>query len=95
MKLAAAFLTCFRCVRKIQGCKCDQAIQRGQRLSKQAIDNLSRRRHLPLWIHALAAEGWHLRIVIDDVDVAIQRIYGVLASTEPNSTPKAGCRRQA
>lgn len=40
-------------------------------------------------------QGWHLQIVIDDVGVAIQRIYGVFASTDPNSTPKAGRRRLA
>ncbi|DBA96412.1 TPA: hypothetical protein ACH3X1_015308 [Trebouxia sp. C0004] len=35
---------------------CEQAIQRGQRLSKKAVDNLSRRRHLPLRIQALATD---------------------------------------
>ena len=33
---------------------CEQAVQRGQRLSKKAIDNMSKRRHLPLRIQALA-----------------------------------------
>ncbi|DBA90914.1 TPA: hypothetical protein ACH3X1_016120 [Trebouxia sp. C0004] len=41
---------------------CEQAIQRGQRLSKKAIDNLSRRRHLPLRIQALATDRcWPLK----------------------------------
>ncbi|KAL3130165.1 hypothetical protein ABBQ38_008474 [Trebouxia sp. C0009 RCD-2024] len=41
---------------------CEQAIQRGQRLSKKAIDNLSRRRHLPLRIQALASDRcWPLK----------------------------------
>ena len=35
---------------------CEQTIQRSQRLSKKAIDNLSKRWHLPLRIHALAAD---------------------------------------
>ena len=35
---------------------CEQAIRRGQRLSKKAIDNLSRRQHLPLRIQALATD---------------------------------------
>ncbi|KAL3130215.1 hypothetical protein ABBQ38_008514 [Trebouxia sp. C0009 RCD-2024] len=41
---------------------CEQAIQRGQRLSKKSIDNLSRRRHLPLRIQALATDRcWPLK----------------------------------
>ncbi|DBB01399.1 TPA: hypothetical protein ACH3X1_000065 [Trebouxia sp. C0004] len=35
---------------------CEQAIQRGQRLSKKAIDNLSRQWHLSLRIPALATD---------------------------------------
>ena len=41
---------------------CEQAVQRGQRLSKKAIDNMSKRRHLPLRIQALATDGcWPLK----------------------------------
>ncbi|KAL3145233.1 hypothetical protein ABBQ32_000980 [Trebouxia sp. C0010 RCD-2024] len=41
---------------------CEQAIQRGQRLSKKAIDNLSRRRDLHLRIQALATDRcWPLK----------------------------------
>ena len=34
----------------------EHAIQRGQRLNKKSIDNLSRRQHLPLRIQALATD---------------------------------------
>ena len=34
----------------------EHAMQRGQRLNKKSIDNLSRRRHLPLRIQALATD---------------------------------------
>ena len=35
---------------------CEQAVQRGQRLSKKAIDNASKRRHVPLQMQALAPD---------------------------------------
>ena len=53
---------------------CDQAVQRGQRLSKKAIDNLSRRRHLPLRIHALAADRcWPLKKAMAVYELVMQR----------------------
>ncbi|KAL3144589.1 hypothetical protein ABBQ32_004313 [Trebouxia sp. C0010 RCD-2024] len=53
---------------------CEQAIQRGQRLSKKAIDNLSRRRHLPLRIQALATDrGWPLKKALAVYELVMQR----------------------
>ncbi|KAL3134582.1 hypothetical protein ABBQ38_006422 [Trebouxia sp. C0009 RCD-2024] len=53
---------------------CEQAIQRGQRLSKKAIDNMSRRRHLPLRIHALAADRcWPLKKAMAVYELVMQR----------------------
>jgi len=53
---------------------CEQAIQRGQRLSKKAIDNLSRRRHLPLRIQALATERcWPLKKALAVYELVMQR----------------------
>ena len=53
---------------------CEQAIQRGQRLSKKAIDNLSRRRHLPLQIQALATDRcWPLKKALAVYELVIQR----------------------
>ncbi|DBB12013.1 TPA: hypothetical protein ACH3X3_006131 [Trebouxia sp. C0006] len=51
-----------------------QAIQRGQRLSKKAIDNLSRRRHLPLRIQALATDRcWPLKKALAVYELVMQR----------------------
>ena len=53
---------------------CEQAIQRGQRLSKKAIDNLSRRRHLPLRIQALATDRcWPLNKAMAVYELVMQR----------------------
>ncbi|DBA66694.1 TPA: hypothetical protein ACH3X2_002158 [Trebouxia sp. C0005] len=53
---------------------CEQAIQRGQRLSKKAIDNLSRRRHLPLRIQALATDRcWPLKKALAVYELVMQR----------------------
>ena len=53
---------------------CEQAIQRGQRLSKKAIDNLSRRRHLPLRIKALAIDRcWPLKKALAVYQLVMQR----------------------
>ncbi|DBA90736.1 TPA: hypothetical protein ACH3X1_003946 [Trebouxia sp. C0004] len=53
---------------------CEQAIQRGQRLSKKAIDNLSRRRHLPLRIQALATDRcWPLKKALSVYELVMQR----------------------
>jgi len=53
---------------------CEHAIQRGQRLSKKAIDNLSRRRHLPLGIHALATDRcWPLKKALAVYELVMQR----------------------
>ena len=53
---------------------CEQAIQRGQRLSKKAIDNLSRRRHLSLRIQALATDrSWPLRKALAVYELVKQR----------------------
>ncbi len=52
----------------------EQAIQRGQRLSKNAINNLSRRRHLPLRIHALATDRcWPLKKALAVYELVMQR----------------------
>lgn len=41
---------------------CEQAVQHGQQLNKKAIDNMSKRRHLPLRIQALATDRcWPLK----------------------------------
>ena len=51
-----------------------QAIQRGQRLSKKAIDNLSRRRHLPLRIQALATDRcWPLKKALAVYELVMQK----------------------
>ena len=51
---------------------CEQAIQRGQRRSKKAIDNLSRRRHLPL--QALATNRcWPLKKALAIYELVMQR----------------------
>ncbi|KAL3146401.1 hypothetical protein ABBQ32_003083 [Trebouxia sp. C0010 RCD-2024] len=53
---------------------CEQALQRGQRLSKKAIDNLSRRRHLPLRIQALATDRcWPLKKALAVYELVMQR----------------------
>ena len=53
---------------------CEHAIQRGQRLSKKAIDNLSRWRHLPLRIHALATDRcWPLKKALAVYELVMQR----------------------
>ena len=53
---------------------CEQAIQRGQRLSRKVIDNLSRRRHLPLRIHALATDRcWPLKKALAVYELVMQR----------------------
>ena len=53
---------------------CEQANQRGQRLSKKAIDNLSRRRHLPLRIQALATDRcWPLKKALVVYELVMQR----------------------
>ena len=53
---------------------CEQAIQRGQRLSKKASDNLSRRRHLPLRIQALATDRcWPLKKALAVYELVMQR----------------------
>ncbi|KAL3134421.1 hypothetical protein ABBQ38_006482 [Trebouxia sp. C0009 RCD-2024] len=53
---------------------CEQATQRGQRLSKKAIDNLSRRRHLPLRIQALATDRcWPLKKALAVYELVMQR----------------------
>ncbi|KAL3154348.1 hypothetical protein ABBQ32_013828 [Trebouxia sp. C0010 RCD-2024] len=53
---------------------CEQAIQRGQRLSKKAIDNLSRQRHLPLRIQALATDRcWPLKKALAVYELVMQR----------------------
>ncbi len=53
---------------------CEQAIQRGQRLSKKAVDNLSRRRHLPLRIQALATDRcWPLKKALAVYELVMQR----------------------
>ncbi len=53
---------------------CEQAIQCGQRLSKKAIDNLSRRRHLPLRIQALATDRcWPLKKALAVYELVMQR----------------------
>ncbi|DBA76442.1 TPA: hypothetical protein ACH3X2_008514 [Trebouxia sp. C0005] len=53
---------------------CEQAKQRGQRLSKKAIDNLSRRRHLPLRIQALATDQcWPLKKALAVYELVMQR----------------------
>ena len=53
---------------------CEQALQHGQRLSKKAIDNLSRRRHLPLRIQALATDRcWPLKKALAVYELVMQR----------------------
>ena len=53
---------------------CELAIQRGQRLSKKAIDNLSRRWHLPLRIQAPATDRcWPLKKALAVYELAMQR----------------------
>ena len=53
---------------------CEQALQRGQRLSKKAIDNLSRRRHLPLRVQALATDRcWPLKKALAVYELVMQR----------------------
>ncbi|KAL3134247.1 hypothetical protein ABBQ38_006678 [Trebouxia sp. C0009 RCD-2024] len=53
---------------------CAQAIQRGQRLSKKAVDNLSRRRHLILRIQALATSRcWPLKKALAVYELVMQR----------------------
>ena len=57
---------------------CEQAIQRGQRLSKKAIDNLSRRRHLPLRIQALATDRcWPLKKALAVYELVMQKTQPV------------------
>ena len=53
---------------------CEQALQHGQRLSKKAIDNLSRRRHLPLRIQTLATDRcWPLKKALAVYELVMQR----------------------
>ena len=53
---------------------CEQAIQRGQRLSKKAVNNMSKRRHLPLRIQALAKDRcWPLKKAMAVYEVVMQR----------------------
>ena len=53
---------------------CEQAVQRGQRLSKKAINNMSKRRHLPLRIQALATDRcWPLKKAMAVYEVLMQR----------------------
>ena len=53
---------------------CEQAVQRGQRLSKKAINNMSKRRHLPLRIQALATDRcWPLKKAMAVYEVVMQR----------------------
>ena len=52
----------------------EQAVQRGQRLSKKAIDNMSKRRHLPLRIQALAADRcWPLKKAMAVYELVMQK----------------------
>jgi len=52
----------------------EQAIQRGQRLSKKATDQLSRRRHLPLRIQVLAKDQcWPLKKALAVYELVMQR----------------------
>ncbi|KAL0034191.1 hypothetical protein WJX77_002616 [Trebouxia sp. C0004] len=52
----------------------DQAVQRGQRLSKKAVDSLSKRRHLPLRIHTLAVDRcWPLKKAMAVYELVMQR----------------------
>ena len=53
---------------------CEQAVQRGQRLSKKATDNMSKRRHLPWRIQALATDRcWPLKTAVAVYDLVMQR----------------------
>ena len=53
---------------------CEQAVQRGQRLSKKAINNMSKRRHLPLQIQALATDRcWPIKKAMAVYEVVAQR----------------------
>ena len=53
---------------------CEQAVQRGQRLSKKAIDNMSKRRHLPLRIQALATgRCWPLKKAMAVYELVMQQ----------------------
>ena len=53
---------------------CEQAVQRGQRLSKRAIDNMSKRRRLPLRIQALATDRcWPLNKAMAVYELVMQR----------------------
>ena len=53
---------------------CEQAVQRGQRLSKKAINNMSKRRHLPLRIQALATDRcWPLKKAMAVFEVVMQQ----------------------
>ena len=53
---------------------CEQAVQRGQRLSKKAINNMSKRRHLPLRIQALATDRcWPLKKAMAVYEIVMQR----------------------
>ncbi|KAL3144258.1 hypothetical protein ABBQ32_004031 [Trebouxia sp. C0010 RCD-2024] len=62
---------------------CEQAIQRGQRLSKKAIDNMSRRRHLPLRIQALATDRcWPLKKALAVYELVMRRHSLSLAECE-------------
>lgn len=77
--------------------QCDQALQRGQRLSKKAIDNLSRRRHLPLRIHALAADRcWPLKkamavyeLVMQQHSMSLAELRDAVRLCSPVRHPKA------
>ncbi|KAL3135421.1 hypothetical protein ABBQ32_007604 [Trebouxia sp. C0010 RCD-2024] len=53
---------------------CEQAVQRGQRLSKKAIDNMSKRRDLPLLIQAIATDRcWPLKKAMGVHELLMQR----------------------
>ena len=52
----------------------EQAVQRGQRLSKKAIDRMSKRRHLPLRIQALATDRcWPLKKAMAVYELVMQQ----------------------
>ena len=52
----------------------EQALQRGQRLSKKATDQLSRRRHLPLRVQALSKDrSWPLSKAVAVYELVMER----------------------
>ena len=65
---------------------CEQAVQRGQRLSKKAINNMSKRRHLPLRIQALTDVDrcWPLKKAMAVYEVVMQQHKLTLAELNCN-----------